>query len=288
MTRDRLATNYDVTGLFQNTTATTPKFGVDYQITPDLYSYASATSGEKSGGFNRAAGTLAVASVPVEPEKVKAYEIGLKSYLLDHRATANLAVFYNKYDAYQASVTNPTINGQIINGNVVVNAGRAHTEGVELETTYRPDRSLDLSLTTAYLSTRFDDFVNPTGAANANYTGNSVPNAPRWSGSVAAGYLLPLPATAGEVRVHASANYIETNFTDIANTPLLRASGQTYLNGGADYAPEGRHWSLHATIKNALNRDYVLARSIVPSLHTDTTSYNPPRTYLITARYDFN
>jgi iron complex outermembrane receptor protein len=286
VSRDRLDTNYDVSGLFQNTTSTTPKFGIDYQISPNVFSYASATSGEKSGGFNRAAGTLQVASVPVEPEHVKAYEIGLKSYAWQQRITANLAVFYNKYDDYQASVTNPAINGQIIAGNVIVNAGRAHTEGAELETTFKPAASLDLSFTAAYLNTRFDEFVNPTGAANADYTGNSVPNAPRWSGSTAVGYVLPLP-TAGPLRVHAAVNYIESNFTDIANTPILRTSGQTYLNGGLDYAPDGHHWSLHGIVKNALNRTYVLGRSIVPSLDTNTSTYNPPRTYLITARYDF-
>jgi iron complex outermembrane receptor protein len=128
--------------------------------------------------------------------------------------------------------------------------------------------------------------VNPTGAANADYTGNSVPNAPRWSGSTAVGYVLPLP-TAGPLRVHASVNYIESNFTDIANTPLFRTSGQTYLNGGLDYAPDGHHWSLHGIVKNALNRTYVLGRSIIPFLDSNTSTYNPPRTYLITARYDF-
>ena len=160
--RERLALNYAVSGLEQSDSALTPKIGLDYQLTPDLFSYVSYTSGEKSGGFNRAAGTLAVASVPVAAEQVSAYEVGLKARLLDGSLTANLAAFYNDFTDYQANVTNPLINGQVVNGNVVVNAGSAHTQGVELDVAWRPFDRLETQFTSAWLRTAFDEFVNPT------------------------------------------------------------------------------------------------------------------------------
>jgi iron complex outermembrane receptor protein len=285
--RDQLALNYLVPGATRQDRAATPKFALDYQINRDLFSYFSWTSGVKSGGFNRAAGTQLIASMPVAPERVKAYELGLKSTLWHRRVTANFAGFYNKYDQYQATVTNPTINGQIVNGNVIVNAGKAHTEGVELESALRPLPGLRLQVTGAWLNTEFDNFVNPTGAANANYTGHSVPNAPKWTGAVSGSYALPLGFLPGQISVNSSLSYIQSNYTDIANTPAFKAGTQSYLNGGADYASADGHWDFRLYIKNALNRDYVLARTVVPSLGTDTTSYNPPRTFLATLRYDF-
>ena len=41
-------------------------------------------------------------------------------------------------------------------------------------------------------------------------------------------------------------------------------------------------------VKNALDEDYVLGRSVNALLSTNTASYNPPRTWLGTFRYQFN
>ena len=248
----------------------------------------SYTSGEKSGGFNRAAGTLAVASVPVAAEQVSAYEVGLKARLLDGSLTANLAAFYNDFTDYQANVTNPLINGQVVNGNVVVNAGSAHTQGVELDVAWRPFDRLETQFTSAWLRTAFDEFVNPTGAATSDFTGNEVPYAPRYTGSARVNYDAPLGALPGALRLNGSVSYVEGSFTDIANTPAFRPDDQTYVDAGAEYTNESGRWSIGVLVKNALDEDYVLGRSVNALLSTNTASYNPPRTWLGTFRYQFN
>jgi iron complex outermembrane receptor protein len=285
--RDRLATNYIVDGLKQKERGFTPKVGIDFQATRDLLAYASYTVGNKSGGFNRAAGTLQVASIPVAPEKVKTIEIGLKSSFFDRKLTLNIAAFRNKFTDYQATVTNPVINGSIVNGNVVVNAGAAITKGVELEASARPVNGLELRTAATILRTKFTEFLNPTGAANSDFTGNQVPYAPRFTFSGGFSWRVPLHIP-GSLQLAGSVGYVKHNYTDIANTRAFRAQSQTYVNANLDYITGDGRWQFSINAKNLFNKTYVLGSSINPTLHTDTSSYNPPRTVLATVRYNFN
>jgi iron complex outermembrane receptor protein len=285
--RQRLATNYIVGGLKQKVNNFTPKVGIDYQAGRDVLAYASYTVGNKSGGFNRAAGTLAVASLPVSPEKVKTIEVGLKSSFWNRRITINIAAFHNKFTNYQATVTNPVINGSVVNGNVVVNAGAAITKGIELESSIRPVTGLELHAAATVLRTKFTQFVNPTGNANADYTGNQVPYAPRFTFSTGFSYRLPLHIP-GSLQLAGSVSYVKRNYTDIANTKAVRADSQTYVNANLDYITGDGHWQFSINAKNLLNKTYVLGSSINATLNTNTSSYNPPRTVLGTIRYNFN
>jgi iron complex outermembrane receptor protein len=286
--RERISLNYVVSGLEQEDSALTPKIGLDYQWTPNVFSYVSYTKGEKSGGFNRAAGTLAVASVPVASEKVTAYEVGVKSRLFGGSLDANVAAFYNDFKDYQANVTNPVINGRTVNGNVVANAGSAHTYGLEVDLTARPLARLEARLAGSLLRTKFDEFINPTGAASSDFTGNEVPNAPHYTGALRLNYDVPLAKLPGSLRVNGSVNYVASHFTDIANTRATRTDSQTYVDAGAEYTNADARWSLGVLVKNALDKDYVLSRGINALLGTDTSSYNPPRTWAATFRYHFN
>ena len=141
---DRIALRYSVAGLKDDWNALTPKFSLNYQWSDALLTYVSYTQGQKSGGFNRSASTSPIASVPVDPEKVTSYEFGLKGRTSDNLLRTNLAIFYNEFNDYIASITNPQINGQVILGNVVANAAKAETYGVELETWLTPVQSLEL------------------------------------------------------------------------------------------------------------------------------------------------
>src|SRR3546814_15585743 len=70
----------------------TPRVALDYQVTPDMLLYASWSKGFKSGTYN-----LGTPGNPVNPEKVSAFEGGIKSTLFDRRLRLNVAGFY--YDS---------------------------------------------------------------------------------------------------------------------------------------------------------------------------------------------
>ncbi len=218
-------------------------------------SYVSVTSGQKVGGYNRAASTAAIAGIPVGPEKVTAYELGTKSTFWGGRATTSVAVFYNDFRDYQASITNPQINGQFITGAVVVNAARARTEGAELEAAAKFTADWDAKLAAGYLDTRFGNFENPTGAANTNYAGNELPTAPKWTLGLSSNYRLRLPVP-GAARVNANVRYISDQFSDIANTAVTQLPPQTYVGVGANYTTADEHWVFSLVVQNLLDRAY--------------------------------
>lgn len=92
----------------------TPKVGLDYHVNDDVLLYASFSKGFKSGGWNPR---------PLDPlefktfdqENLTAYEMGIKSRLMDDRMTFNLAGFYSQYKDLQLFINsiNPN-NGSLL------------------------------------------------------------------------------------------------------------------------------------------------------------------------------
>jgi iron complex outermembrane receptor protein len=278
--------NFSVSGLNQSWNGLTPKVALNYQATPDVFSYVSWTNGEKSGGYNRSAATFKIATYTVEPEKVAAYEVGLKARSFGGTLQNNLAIFYNRYDNYQATIANPVIDGAVVSGSVLMNAGKAHSYGVELETTALAAPGLELKFTGAYLNSAFDEFVNPTGAAISSYAGHKLPDAPKFNGSAAADYTIPW-----EVPGHTSAfvkyQLISLYYLDFTNTPQNTIHSQNYLDFGLQYATPRVPLTFALTVNNALDHTYRINGSFIPTIPVYTAQYNPPRLIMGTVRYNF-
>jgi iron complex outermembrane receptor protein len=136
-----------------------PEATITYTPTDDLTVFASYKKGFKSGSFkvavpaNVARDPATGAILPgsgennaFDDEKVKGYEIGLKSRLLDHSLLFNLAFYDYRYDGLQVGGIEPPPGGfgsPIIN---TVNAGKARSYGVDLDLTYRPPAIEGLTL----------------------------------------------------------------------------------------------------------------------------------------------
>ena len=80
------------------------RFALDHRFTDEFMGYVSYNRGFKSGVF----GTIPATPVPVEPEVLDAYELGLKSDLLNDHLRVNVSGFYYKYSQIQVSVSNRT------------------------------------------------------------------------------------------------------------------------------------------------------------------------------------
>ncbi|MEJ0047901.1 MAG: TonB-dependent receptor [Rhodospirillales bacterium] len=113
----------------------TPKAGLSYQVTPVVLAYVSYAEGFKAGGYDNRSANAEIAKTPFSPETVDTYEVGVKSDWWQHRLRANLALFYNDYSDLQQSIYVTTLPGAPTE---LVNAGHAHTDGAELETTMLP------------------------------------------------------------------------------------------------------------------------------------------------------
>ena len=83
------------------------KFNLTYRFDDDRLVYATYSEGFRVGGSN----PLKPASVlprDYESDKLKNYEVGLKSEWLDNRLRFNVAAYYMKWDDFAVQIEDPT------------------------------------------------------------------------------------------------------------------------------------------------------------------------------------
>jgi iron complex outermembrane recepter protein len=119
----------------------TPKIGIDHKLSPDTLAYTSYSQGFKAGGYNGLASTVAQISQPFLPQTTDAWELGLKTELLERRLRLNAALFHNKIKNRQQTLT--VASGPEA-GSFVVENYNAKLTGLELEAAWRLGRNLTL------------------------------------------------------------------------------------------------------------------------------------------------
>lgn len=287
--RDILANTYLLNGLHTTYRAALPKAALAYQWNPNLMSYVSFSIGQTTGGYNQAAPTGAVAAIPVDPEKVLAYEFGNKATFLGGKAYATATFYYNDYRDYQASLANPVLNGQVTAGTVVVNAGKATIYGGEFELGGQPLPRVDAHLSIAAMHSRFDSFENPTGAANTDYVGQALPFAPKFTLGASGTYTLPF-ASGASARFNGTVHHESSSFSEITTSRnLTKFPIQTYVDASIAVVSPGGHWTYSVTAKNLLGTNYRLpvAGAYSPSSGIYGFISNYPRQVMFRVRRDF-
>ncbi len=103
----------------------------------DVLLFGGVSSGFRPGGFDDSGVTDRAAAVePFETEKLRSYELGLKTAWLSNRLVLNLTGFYNDYDDIQTTIMTISTSGlPVVN---IQNAKRAVVQGLELELAARP------------------------------------------------------------------------------------------------------------------------------------------------------
>lgn len=131
-----------------------PEATITYTPTEDLTVFASYKKGYKSGSFSvavpagpifNAAGQIVGAEdKSFDDERVKGYEIGIKSRLLDRQLLANVAFYDYRYNGLQVGANEPSVGGVPVIR--TVNAGSSRTYGVDFDMSFRPQGIEGLSL----------------------------------------------------------------------------------------------------------------------------------------------
>lgn len=135
--------------------ALTPVASIAFQASKDVMLYGRYAEGFKGGGFNGEAITLLDAITPFRPEKKKSVEVGVKSTLLDGRLRINGDLFHERNSDLQESVF--TAAGSA--SSTIVNVGKSHDEGLELETEAIVTKNLKLRFNYSYLHEKYDEFM---------------------------------------------------------------------------------------------------------------------------------
>jgi len=263
-----------------NWDAFTPKMSLDYRFSDEVRGYVSYGKGFKSGLF------LAGNPNPaVNPEKVDAYEIGLKSLLLDRRLQANVAVFYNKFKDLQVN--------RIVGASVLVeNAASATTKGIEAELTAQLGEGFDAVLTVAWLHARFDKYatIDPVRPelGTLDLSGNQLPQAPDYSAYFNLRKRFSLPG-GSELAVSANVNWRDDQYFDPFNQP--NAFQKAYAEVGAQigWQTADDRWSVTLWGRNLGDETAFTAKVITLGAigYPVLGSVNDPRTWGIDFGYQF-
>jgi outer membrane receptor protein involved in Fe transport len=165
----------------QKQTGFVPKYALTWKVTPDFTAYALASKGYRFGnpntiyplaGFNTPSGW--------KTDSLWNYEVGLKSFWLDHRVQLNASAFYIDWSDIQVRLYRPD---SVTYG---TNAGGAHIKGLELSGAWLAGSHVDLSANLTWLDAKLSEDV--LAAATPLYAGQVLPGASKWQASATASY----------------------------------------------------------------------------------------------------
>jgi iron complex outermembrane receptor protein len=170
------------------------KVALNYYPSEEVMYYGSITRGFKGGGFNGdTPSDLAnyAADAEYDPELLTAYELGLKSTLLEGNLRLNAALFYYDYQDAQVfnSIADPNTD---LPQNKIENAESLELYGLDLDFVWRPLEALYIQGGVGYTHSEFRkyDMSVPTvsGLSSADLSGETPQNSPGLSVNVLANY----------------------------------------------------------------------------------------------------
>jgi iron complex outermembrane recepter protein len=204
----------------------TPKASLQYEVEPGKQVYATAAQGFRIGGVNTFSNTLCAADLaaanltPQQAQSYKSdslwsYELGTKTGWLENRLSVNAAVFDIEWSDVQQAVALPTCGFSID-----VNAGKARSQGAELELEAAPAAGLTVTLGLGYTDTQ----ITSNGGVPSIRVGQPLQQIPRWTASVAADYNFHFLSR--RAFVHGDFGYTGSSLSANNDTvdPLLRRS----------------------------------------------------------------
>ena len=242
-----------------STTTKRPTFRVilEHSFSKDILAYASFNTGYNAGGFNLVspAGFANASAAAIRPETIKAYEVGVKSEVLDHKLRVNGAVFHYDYSNLQQQIFS---NGGVF----TVNAAAARITGVDLDLQARPVHNLTLSGGMEYLDSKFTSYPGAAiytllpnrllSTSAGDVAGNRTPNAPKFSYNLAS--TLTIPSRIGTFATTANAAYTGAFFGDASNH--FREPGHWLVNLTQSLTLPDSKTEVSVWAKNVTNRYY--------------------------------
>jgi outer membrane receptor protein involved in Fe transport len=254
--QSRSLSNSDVSG----------RIGLEYQVVPRTIVYGTISRGFKSGGFT-AHNTLTAAAVdPFLPEKLTAFELGVKS---DVTATLriNAAAFHYEYRDQQilSKVYDTTSQSYI---GRFINAPKSRIDGGEVELDWRPLDGLQITQYVGYKTGKYTDTV--LNSSGADFNGKDL-DFPKTSYGGELAYTLP----AGGYSLRTELNYSYHDKYDqpfllenldangnIIGAPQFQIDAYWLANASVSLAPSaGKAWELSVWVHNLFDQKYFLTKN---------------------------
>ena len=232
-----------------------PKITINYQLNNDVMLYSSWSRGFRAGFFNTGSFTRS--------EETTNYEIGFKSSLFENSLLFNVAAFHIDYSDQQFS----TVIG-VPPFRIPVTVPKTNIDGLEVDFTFRPSRSLQIIGGAGYLDAR-------------QATGIRSPFAPKFNANLNATYSIPINNNFDFVS-NVSWRYNSSQFANANEQSLVPSKQYVDLRAGL----RTDSFQISAWVRNALN-----TREATSDFNFVTGGYiryqNRPASYGIEVRQEF-
>ena len=265
----------------------TYRAALDYEITDEILSYLSFSTGFLSGGFTETCSSLE-SCVPYDEETNYNVEGGLKADLFDNTLRANLAVFYGQYKNLQRNQVVPFTDafGNTSQETITLNAGRSEIWGVELESTWLPVPELRVDLSVGFLDHDYIEFkVDLNGDLipdDGSYL--DVPYSGHLQANISAAY--DWETDFGRINFDVAYNYRSEGEYSPFNSPDTQMEARSLLGLAVTYHDPGERYRITLWGRNLLDEVHRVHGNQVAGLWTHTV-YGPPRSLGIEVGYSF-
>ncbi|HEX7037516.1 MAG TPA: TonB-dependent receptor [Pseudomonadales bacterium] len=165
------------------------RIGLNWFFAEGKMLYGNIRKGYKSGSFPTVATSASIQLEPAVQEELLAYEIGTKMGLLDGTLQLNAAAFYYDYtDKQVLGAINDPIFGSLP---ALVNVPESEVIGAEVAIEWYPIDGLRIAPSVSYADSEvtgefrnFDPyFLLGINEGDKDFSGQSFPNAPKWTGN---------------------------------------------------------------------------------------------------------
>lgn len=286
------ANRYDIDAKFEKLTWT---FGLDYKINDNLFTYAVARRGYRSGGSNppRLGGLLSGLQF-YQPQTVDDVEIGLKTNWRsgDFSGRVNIAAYRGIFNDLQRQISGipANLDGDNNPSNdpastaLIINGAKAKVQGLEIDGFIQPARGFQLTFGGSLIDAKFLEFSNPPILNGVATSSGIFLNTPKTSFSLGAraelanidGMILTLSGDYYWTDGYRKGIVAAVPSYDLANLRLEVAN----------IAKQDLTVTLF--VDNLFNKAYYINNSLSgPSPGTTTFSYGPPRMFGVRARFGF-
>jgi iron complex outermembrane receptor protein len=228
----------------------TPNLNARYKFSPDVLGYVTVSQGFKSGGYNDALGDAN--GIAFGPEMLWNYEAGLKSTLFDRRLVLNVSAFHMKWTKIQITMQNPATT---FYDPIILNAGAAHSDGVEAEFIAKPWRHFQIGGNLYVADTGFDEGRLPAKPPAVGPKLNKIPFAPNYTGELNAEYTHDL-ANGMRLSLYGEAVTHGKMYLSINNDPDGLVNPYVLANLRASIETANGQWRVTAYGKNVFDKKY--------------------------------
>jgi iron complex outermembrane receptor protein len=247
---------------------------LDYRWSDSFFTYAQFSTGFKGGGVNPRP-FFPNQVVPFGEEKLKAYEIGFKSDLLDRRLRLNVSAFLNDYTNLQLQTLTPYFNVNLpvqeditlpnynpaagtVPAGVYLNAGSVRQEGFEAELNFTPVGGFDINASLSYLNGRYTSLL-PQAVVSGVTEDMELPFAPKWQGTVGMQYEVETGG-GSTITPRLDFNYQSSSFASGVNASRNRLEPRYVLNAFLTYRSPDKSWEVRAGVTNLTNDFFYLSK----------------------------